>query len=387
VICRKTWLPPERRDSCAANEWSYDGGSLLFASFARNAIDAKKSHGLSDKTLADLDWKLDYLLAELGRLELRQIDVARTDKLRDDLTRRSRAIAEAAARGNPLTETVKTCDGRRYLRRTRSLSNTSINGILSLLSQILQRAVDYGYIDRNPLKAGQRRDRYLPAVKPRRTFLEIDELHALLDAAGELEGAARRDRRIARRAALATLALCGLRISELCELLCAHVELDRARLKVIDAKTPKGVREVEIPEWLLGELRAHGDQRVRDLLPMGPEDHFFGTVTGKRRDTNRFRDRVLAKSVALASERRASHGLARLPRITPHSLRRTWAMLAAQAGRDSHWISDQIGHTSAAFTLQVYQQTRHRRLTADERQAIWALMRFADEPKRSPFIR
>jgi hypothetical protein len=54
-------------------------------------------------------------------------------------------------------------------------------------------------------------------------------------------------------------------------------------------------------------------------------------------------------------------------------------MFAAQAGRDPHWIADQIGHTSAAFTLQVYQQTRNRRLTADERQAIWELMRFEDE--------
>ncbi len=59
-------------------------------------------------------------------------------------------------------------------------------------------------------------------------------------------------------------------------------------------------------------------------------------------------------------------------------------MLAAQAGRDPKWISDQIGHTSAAFTLQVYQQTRHRRLTEEERQAIWELMRFADEPTECP---
>ena len=61
-------------------------------------------------------------------------------------------------------------------------------------------------------------------------------------------------------------------------------------------------------------------------------------------------------------------------------------MFAAQAGRDPHWISDQIGHTSAAFTLQVYQQTRNRRLTDRERQAVWELMRFADEPTESPFI-
>ncbi|MGO9322458.1 MAG: hypothetical protein ACLQBY_16900, partial [Solirubrobacteraceae bacterium] len=55
--------------------------------------------------------------------------------------------------------------------------------------------------------------------------------------------------------------------------------------------------------------------------------------------------------------------------------------------RDPHWISDQIGHTSAAFTLQVYQQTRNRRLTDKERQAIWELMRFADEPAQCPLTR
>lgn len=120
---------------------------------------------------------------------------------------------------------------------------------------------------------------------------------------------------------------------------------------------------------------------------MGPDDHFFGTSTGRRRDPDRFRDRVLARAVALADERRAEHGLPALPRITPHSLRRTWAMLAAQAGRDPHWISDQIGHTSAAFTLQVYQQTRHRRLTREERQAVGELMRFADEPDDCRFTR
>jgi integrase len=61
-------------------------------------------------------------------------------------------------------------------------------------------------------------------------------------------------------------------------------------------------------------------------------------------------------------------------------------MLAAQAGRDPHWISDQIGHTSAAFTLQIYQQTRNRRLSDAERRAIWELMRFADEADQSPLI-
>ena len=67
-----------------------------------------------------------------------------------------------------------------------------------------------------------------------------------------------------------------------------------------------------------------------------------------------------------------------LPAITPHSLRRTWATFAALAGRDQNWIADQIGHTRPHFTFSVYEQV-HRRRYVDE-QAIWELMRFADEP-------
>jgi hypothetical protein len=44
--------------------------------------------------------------------------------------------------------------------------------ILELLSQILQRAADYGYVERNPMKAGDRKDRYLPEFKPKGTWLE-----------------------------------------------------------------------------------------------------------------------------------------------------------------------------------------------------------------------
>jgi len=168
---------------------------------------------------------------------------------------------------------------------------------------------------------------------------------------------------------------------------CSKVDLARARFKLPDAKTAKGIREVEMTLWTRGELVRHREQRLRDGFPMEATDHFFGTTSGSRRDPDRFRDRVLQRSAELANDRRAEQGLPSLPKITPHSLRRTWAMLAAQAGRDPHWISDQIGHTSAAFTLQVYQQTRNRRLTDQERQAIWELMRFADEPAECPFTR
>jgi integrase len=386
-VDRGTWVPPEKKTTVKPTSTARPDGHQPFGPFAREIVEAKKSLGLDDDTIEDLEWRLGYLIAAYGRLELLEINVARVDGLRNDLAKRSRVIREAAARGKPLMETVKGKDRKIYQRRKQPLANSSINKILTLLSQIMQRAVDYGYIERNPVKVGERTERFMPASKTVKTFLEVDEFLSLLEAAGELDNAVRRDQRTGRRGALAALGLGGFRISELCDMRCAQVDFARARFKLNDAKTEKGVREVEMTLWNRDELLRHREQRLRDGFPMGPNDHFFGTLGGGRRDPDRFRDRVLARAVKRATEKRVEQGLPALPPITPHSLRRTWAMFAAQAGRDPHWIADQIGHTSAAFTLQVYQQTRNRRLTDNERQAIWELMRFADEPAECPFTR
>jgi len=80
---------------------------------------------------------------------------------------------------------------------------------------------------------------------------------------------------------------------------------------------------------------------------------------------------------------RSKAGLRTLPAITPHSLRRTWATFAAVAGRHPKWIAAQIGHTNPALTFQVYEQVATRRYI--DEQAVWNVMRFADEPEeRTP---
>jgi hypothetical protein len=108
-------------------------------------VDAKKSHGLDEDTIADLEWKLGYLIGHLGQHELIEIDVARTDAFRDELASRSRAVREAEARGKPLMETVTRKQGKPYKRRKHALSNTSINGILALLSQAIKTMGTAGF--------------------------------------------------------------------------------------------------------------------------------------------------------------------------------------------------------------------------------------------------
>jgi hypothetical protein len=68
------------------------------------------------------------------------------------------------------------------------LSNGSINKTIRLLAVVLEQAVEYGYLDRNPAKG---RKRLLKEDKPNRSYLQPDQVGALLGAAGRLDAEAR----------------------------------------------------------------------------------------------------------------------------------------------------------------------------------------------------
>jgi integrase len=97
-------------------------------------------------------------------------------------------------------------------------------------------------------------------------------------------------------------------------------------------------------------------------------------------NASNLRSRLLKETVKRVNERRKKEGRMLLPeKVTPHTLRRTFASLALAAGRDPRWVMGQLGHTDARLTLNVYAQVmqRHR---VDEA-LIWQLMRFPDEPE------
>jgi integrase len=90
------------------------------------------------------------------------------------------------------------------------------------------------------------------------------------------------------------------------------------------------------------------------------------------------RNRLLPEVVKRANGKREDEGRMLLPaNVTPHTLRRTWAMLALTAGRDARWVMAQMGHEDARLTLQVYAQVIQRQRVDIE--VVWELMRFSDE--------
>jgi integrase len=77
--------------------------------------------------------------------------------------------------------------------------------------------------------------------------------------------------------------------------------------------------------------------------------------------------------VRRANEILAERGLSPLPdRLTPHSLRRTFASVLYALGEDPGVVMDEMGHTDPALALRVYRQTMRR--GDDEKAQLRALV-------------
>jgi len=102
-------------------------------------------------------------------------------------------------------------------------------------------------------------------------------------------------------------------------------------------------------------LRRAGRSPERDAL-------VFGTTTGGKESPSNVRNRLLRAAVERADTALVTRGRDRLPeRLTPHSLRHTFASLLVAFGEDPGYVMDQMGHTDPTFTLRVYRKAMKRR--------------------------
>jgi integrase len=306
----------------------------VFASewFDRQTIEGgRRGDGLSDAGKAALRWVIsNHLLPAFAPKRLDQITVEDVDRYRLGKVREGK------------------------------LGTTSINKTLATLAAILETAVEYELIARNPARGRRRR---LPAAAPRRSWLDrADHIAALLDAAGALDAKAKVCRG-QRRALLATLTFAGLRIGEALSLRWRDVDLARGTITVRLAKTDAGIRVVNLLPVLRDELleyRARIDPPSASLV--------FGTANDRRQGASNVRRRLLARAVAIADAALVDAGEQPLPAsLTPHSLRRTFASLLFALGEAPPYVMTQMGHRTAALTLAIYAREMSRRDGEPER--------------------
>ena len=308
-----------------------------FHEFASEWFHARKDEW-SANTLLDYQWQLSHhLLPHFASFRLSQITIEEVDRYRHSKVREGK------------------------------LGATSINKTITRLAQILELGVEYGWLERNPAKGNRRR---LKTPKTKRTWLDrAEQIEALLEAAGDLDAAARAGDPRYRRVLLATLTFAGLRIGELLALRWSDLDLAAGRIRIRDAKTQSGIRDVDILPVLREELTAHRARHVgttRDAL-------VFPTAAGGAQNRNNVRRRIVHRAVAVANERLAEKEGAAIPSdITPHSLRRTFASLRLATGDEVPYVMQQLGHTDPKLTLGVYAQVMFRK--DDERQRLRCLL-------------
>lgn len=327
---------------------------LTFHEFASQWFEANKP-GWAARTIADYEWALSHhLLPHFAEHRLTDITVEEVDRYR----------------------AAKLHEGK--------LAPAQINKTLKRLSQILEVAEEYEHITRNPARGKRRR---VKASKPQRSWVEPEQVSSLLAGASSYM-----------RPVTATLVGAGLRVSEAAALDWSDVNLATGTLRVGKAKTDAGShREVDLPGGLVEELtewklRGAGDlAKWKARHPDEGEPVFLSTHARRiRRQSSANVARRLKTAIRNANKRLGRLGIEPISeRVTPHSLRRTFASLRAASGDDPVYIAEQLGHTDPRFTLTVYTKAVKRRaklsgeyLAEYERALAWAALPTSEKAEK-----
>lgn len=237
-------------------------------------------------------------------------------------------------------------DGR---RDGQPLSVRTVRYIHAIIRLALADAVRWDLIPRNPAERANapRQTRNREAM---RTWT-APQLRAFLDSRDD-------DRLVALWHLLAST---GLRRGEALGLAWDHVDLDAGRLAVRRAlvsigyqmsfsepKTAKSRRSVALDAGTTEALRAHRKRQLAERIALGPAWQDNALVFTREDGAAMHPDRV---SKLFETHIAAVDGL---PRIRLHDLRHTHASLALQAGVHPKVVSERLGHSTIALTLDTY---------------------------------
>jgi integrase len=247
------------------------------------------------------------------------------------------------------------------------LGPAQINKTLKVLAQILDLAADYEMLDPNRANPARGRKRLLKEPKVKQSWVEPEQLLSLIEAANPNL-----------RPLLATLGGCGTRIGETVALDWRDVNLATGTITMGRAKTDAGsYREVDMPIGVVDELR---EWKARTPRP-GDDDPVF-VNNAARRQTDRNVENRIKTAIRHANVRLKKLEIEPISeKVTPHSLRRTYASLRTAAGDDPVYIAEQGGWEDPAFVLRVYARAVKRRSRLDgnylsefDRALVWAGM-------------
>ena len=210
------------------------------------------------------------------------------------------------------------------------IGERSIARILSGVRSFYKFLVLDGYLEQDPteLLESPKIGKHLPEVL---SVEEIDAIEGIIDVSTP-EG--QRD-----RAAIEVLYSCGLRVSELCNLLLSDLYLDEGFLRV----TGKGNKQrlVPISERAIRELKSWFAFRNSINIKPGEEDYVFISAARKKhlsRITVFHNIKVYAEQAGIQKT------------ISPHTFRHSFATHLLEGGANLRAIQTMLGHESISTT-------------------------------------
>jgi len=211
----------------------------------------------------------------------------------------------------------------------------TVRNAWTLLSGILETAVEYGYLAINPargVKFPPQEAREAPAI------IAGDDFAKLLDELSEPY-----------RSMVELIAATGLRIGELLAIRWRALDLEVGTLTVRESvyegkfqrpKTSKSRRTIPLGPHMIASLKAHRDRSARK----GDDDLVFPNKSGAPMRESRLLERVLQP----AAER------AKLGRVTWHQFRHIHSSLLNDLRVPVKIAQEQLGHASIQTTLNIY---------------------------------
>ncbi len=242
--------------------------------------------------------------------------------------------------GDKEIETVDHLVLRRFLAelRTKSYSKRTVARKLASLRSLFRFLFREGHIKKNPITAvlTPKLDKKLPV------FLDEAKIETLLRKPDEEDTSGLRD-----RALLETLYSSGLRVSELVGLDINDIDFISGVMKVFG----KGSKERVVP---IGEPALKAIRKYIDKRPSGKnkdKEAVFLNRSGRRFTDGSVR-RVVDKYIKLCSMSE---------KISPHSLRHSFATHLLDRGADLRSVQELLGHMNLS-TTQIYTHVTMKRL-------------------------
>lgn len=207
----------------------------------------------------------------------------------------------------------------------KKLSPATANRYLALLSRIFSLAIQWGHLERNPVKGVKK----YKEAGPRERNLSGSELTRFLSAVDEEGGKITAN-------ALKLLLLTGLRSkSELFSLSWSEVDLDNGTVRLLHTKNGR-VRTVSLNSVALELMKTIRAEAAPGCTWVFPARTGSGHLVDIRKPLKRAMVRADLKD------------------LRPHDLRRSFGSLAVNAGVDIYQVMGLLGHSSVAVTQRVY---------------------------------